>query len=83
MLPKLPNAGRTNDTNRPDNDIKSFNSPYGERNVGHRGRRVYFADTVEVSSQRISILRLSGEILSITVGFVRTTMTSRSPGDRR
>ena len=29
----------THDTNRPDNDIKSFNSPYGERNVGHRGRQ--------------------------------------------
>ena len=48
MLPKLPNpnAGGTNgidtyDSNRPDNDFKSFNSPYGERNVGHRGRRVY------------------------------------------
>ncbi len=47
MLPKLPYAGGTNgidthDTNRPDNDIKSFNSPYGERNVGHRGRRLQF-----------------------------------------
>ena len=46
MLPKLPYAGGTNgidthDTNRPDNDIKSFNSPYGERNVGHRWRRFY------------------------------------------
>ena len=41
MLPKLPYAGGTNgidthDTNRPDNDIKSFNSPYRERNVGRK-----------------------------------------------
>ena len=39
---------------------------------------ILFAGTVDMSCWRISILQQSGAILSISVAYVRTTMTFRS-----
>ena len=40
---------------------------------------ILFADTVDMSCWRISILQQSGAILSISAAFVKTTMTFHSP----
>jgi hypothetical protein len=49
-----------------------------ERRMSGTGGDDLFVDTVDISSWRISTLRLSGEILSISAGSVRITMTCRS-----